>query len=73
MQTHRSYLPLYYNSQGKQFLKEILRRKSHCIMINGKFRTLSNISHGAFERKSQQVKFVTYFCEKLHHRSLTRF
>ena len=32
-----------------------LGRKSYCIMIRGKFRTLSSISHGPFMQKSQQL------------------
>ena len=35
--THHSYFPFYCNSQEKQFWKGILGRKSHCIMIRGKF------------------------------------
>ena len=37
MRTCHSYVPFYYNSQEKQFLKEILDKKSHCIMIKGKW------------------------------------
>ena len=48
MWTHNSYLTFYCNSSEKQFLKGVLVRKCHHIMIRGKFRTPSNISDGAF-------------------------
>ena len=68
LQTHHSYLPFYCNSREKQFLKEILGRKSHCIMIRDKFRNLSAISHGAFELKKWTTKTYCLFYKKLHHR-----
>ena len=54
-----SYLPFYCNFQEKQFLKEILGRKSPCIMIRSKFRTLSNISQGAFAVIYSENLFLT--------------
>ena len=51
MQTYHSYFTFYCNSQEKQFLKGNVDRKSHCIMIRDKIKTLSNISHGAFVQK----------------------
>ena len=72
MQTHHSYLPFYYNSQEKQFLKGILGRKSHCIMIKGKLMNLLSLMETLCE-ESQQLKPVTYFYKKLHHRSFTGF
>ena len=72
MRTHLSYLPFYYNSQEKQFLKVILGRKSHCIMIKGKLIELLSLVEPLCE-ESLQIKDVTYFYKKLHHRSLTGF
>ena len=72
MGTHHSYLPFYYNSQEKQFLKEILGRTSHSIMIKDKLMELLSLMEPLCE-KSQQLKAVTYFYERLHHRSLTGF
>ena len=72
MRTHHSYLPFYYNSQEKQFLKEILGRTSHSIMIKDKLMELLSLMEPLCE-KSQQLKAVTYFYERLHHRSLTGF
>ena len=72
MRTHHSYLPFYYNSQEKQFLKGILGRQSHCIMIRGKLVELLSLMEPLCE-KSQQLKAVTYFYKKLHHISLSRF
>ena len=72
MKTHHLYLPFYWDSQEKQFLKGILGRKSHCIMIRDKYRTLPNISHGLCE-KSQELKTVTYFCKNLYHRGYHRY
>ena len=69
MRTHHSYLPFYYNSQEKQFLKGILGRKSHCIMIKGKLMEFLSL----MGKQSQQLKAVIYFYKKLHHRSLTGF
>ena len=51
MRTHHSYLPFYYNSQEKQFLKGILGRKSHCI-------------NGAFVRKKSAAKNRYLFLQK---------
>ena len=51
MRSHHSYLPLYYNSQEKQFLKEILGRKSHSIMIKGNWWSLSHL-RGLCAKKS---------------------
>ena len=45
--TRKSYLPFYCIFQVKQFLKEILIRKSDCMMIRGEFRNLPNINDGA--------------------------
>ena len=73
MRTYHSYLPFYYHSQEKQLLKEILGRKSHCIMIKGKFGTLSNITDEAFVRKMSSSQKVLFFYKQLHHRSLTVF
>ena len=72
MGTHHSYLPFYYNSQEKQFLKEILGRTSHSIMIKDKLMELLSLMEPLCE-KSQQLKPVTYFYKKLHHRSLSGF
>ena len=72
MQTHHSYLPFYYNSQEKQFLKGILGRKSHSIMIKGKLMELLPLIEPLC-KKRQQLKAVTYFYKILHHRSLTGF
>ena len=72
MGTHHSYLPFYYNSQEKQFLKEILGRKSHCIMIKDKLMELLSLMELLCE-KSHYLKAVTYFYKKLHRRSLTGF
>ena len=72
MGINHSYLPFYYNSQEKQFLKGILGRQSHCIMIRGKLVELLSLMEPLCE-KSQQLKAVTYFYERLHHRSLTGF
>ena len=58
MRTYHSCLPSYYNSQEKQFLKGTLGRKSQRIMIKGKL---------------MELKAVTYFYKKLHHRSLAGF
>ena len=59
-------------SQEKQFLKGILGRKSHCLMIKGKLVELLSLVEPLCE-KSRQIKDVTYFYKKLHHRSLTGF
>ena len=72
MRTHPSYLSFYYNSQEKQFLKGILVRKSHCIMIKGKLMEFLSLTERLCEKR-QQLKAVTYFYKKLHHRSLTGF
>ena len=72
MRTYHSYLPFYYNSQEKQFLKGILGRKSHRIVIKGKLMELLSLMEPLRE-KSQQLKAAIYFYKKLHHRSLTRF
>ena len=72
MRTHLSYLPFYYDSQEKQFLKGILGRKSHCIMIKGKLVEPLSLVEPLCE-KSRQIKDVTYFYKKLHHSSLTGF
>ena len=70
MRTHHSYLPSYYNSQEKQFLKGTLGRKNHCTMIKGKLIKLLSLI-GLLCKENQQLKAVTYFYKKLHHRSLT--
>ena len=72
MGTHHSYLPFYHNSQEKQFLKGILDRKSHCIMIKSKLMELLSLMEPLCE-KSQQLKAVISFYKKLHPRSLTEF
>ena len=72
MRTYHSYLPFYYNSQEKQFLKGILGRKSHRIMIKGKLMELLSLMELLCE-ESQQLKAVTYFYKKLRHRSLAGF
>ena len=72
MRTHHSYLPFYYNSQEKQFLKGILGRKSHCIMIKGKLMEFLSLMEPLCEKR-QQLKAVSCFYKKLHHRSLTGF
>ena len=72
MRTYHSYLPSYYNSQEKQFLKGTLGRKSHRIMINDKLIELLSLMELLCE-ESQQLKAVTYVYKKLHHRSLTGF
>ena len=72
MQTHHSYLPFYWNSQEKQFLKGILGRKRHCIMIRDKFRTLSNISHGAIVQKKSRAKSRYLFLQKSASHRLDR-
>ena len=64
MRMHLSYLPFHYNSQEKQFLKWIQGRKSHCIMIKDKFRTLSNINDGAFAQKMSTGKNRYLFLQK---------
>ena len=72
MRTHHSYLPTYYYSQEKQFLKGTLGRKSHCIMVKGKLIELLSLMELLCE-ESQQLKAATYFYKKLQHRSLTGF
>ena len=64
MQAHHSCLPFYCKSLEKQFWKGILGRESHCIMITDKFRTLSNICHGAFVRKMSTIKSCCLFLQK---------
>ena len=72
MQTNHPYLPFYYNSQEKQFLKGILVRKSHRIMIKGKLMEFLSLTESLREKR-QQLNAVTYFYKKLHHGSLTGF
>ena len=72
MRTHHSYPPFYYNSQEKQFLNKILGIKSHCIIIKSKLMELLSQMEPLCEKR-QQLKAVTYFYGRLHHRSLTGF
>ena len=64
MKTNYSYLSFYCNSEEKQFWKGILGRKSHCIMIRGKFRTLPKISHRAFVQKYSTANRDYLFLQK---------
>ena len=59
MRTHHSYLPSYYNSQEKQFLKGTLGRKSHYIMINGKFIELLSLMKLLCEESQQPLAMFT--------------
>ena len=59
-----SYLPFYWNSQEKQFLKKILGWKSYCITIRDKFRTLSKINDENFVQKQSTAKNCCLFLQK---------
>ena len=63
MQTHHSYLPFYYNSLEKQFLKGILVRKSHWIMIKSKIDGVF-VTNGACVRKKATAKSRYLFLQK---------
>ena len=56
---YNSYLPFNGIGQEKQILREILVRKSHCVMIRGEFRTPSNISDEA------NIRYLSW--EKPYH------
>ena len=58
MRMHLSYLPFNYNSQEKQFLKGILVRKSHCIMIKSKLMEFLLLTERLCEKKQQFSRYI---------------
>ena len=59
-----THIFLFIEILRKKFLNEILVRKSQYIMIRGKFRTLSNISHGVFVWQKSTAKSCYIFLQK---------
>ena len=58
-----THISLFIVILKKKFSKGILGRKSHSIMIRGKFWTLSNISYTAFVQKKSTAKRLPIFAK----------